>query len=144
MLHRGISHQGILQKTSPLNEKKKKKSTHNPVQNISQDCIPWVQTLQTPLHMQMSVFNCCSTYFPVYEREEEMHPMMCIQMKYSRILMKYSVSLEFLWASHPVELLSREERQAALMSLWAASASPLNSACLFSGLCTFFGLFMAR
>lgn len=69
---------------------------------------------------------------------------MCIQIKYSRLLMKYSVSLEFLWATHALELLSREERQTALMSLWAASASPLNSACLFSGLYTFFGLFMAR
>lgn len=38
-----------------------------------------------------------------------MHPKMCIQMKYSRLLMKYSVSLEFLWATLPVELLLRRE-----------------------------------
>lgn len=36
-----------------------------------------------------------------------MHPKMCIQMKYSRPLMKYSVSLEFLWAALPVQLLLR-------------------------------------
>lgn len=55
------------------------------------------------------VFNCCSTWFLIYEREEEMHPKMCIQIKYSRFVMKYSVSLAFLWVTLPVELLLRKE-----------------------------------
>lgn len=45
----------------------------------------------------------------MYEGKKEMHPKMCIQMKYSGLLMKYSVSLEFLWVAVPEELLLRKE-----------------------------------
>lgn len=38
-----------------------------------------------------------------------MHPKMHIQMKYSRFVMKYSVSLPFLWVTLPVGLLFRRE-----------------------------------
>lgn len=65
------------------------------------------------------IFQACSSYadvclivaaawFLMYERKEEMHPKMCIQMKYSKLLMKYSVSLEFLWATPPAEPLLRK------------------------------------
>lgn len=90
------------------------------------------------VHMQMSALNCCISRFLMYEGKEEMHLRMCIQMKYSRLLMKYSVSLAFLWATPPVELLLRKE--AASVSLQAASASRLNSACLFSALYSLSGI----
>lgn len=51
-------------------------------------------------------------------------------MKYSRLLMKYSVSLEFLRATLPMELLLRRKARCFNEPL----GSFLNSACLFRGL----------
>lgn len=59
---------------------------------------------------------------------------MCIQMKYSRLVMKYSVSLEFLSVTLPIEMLSG--REAGCFNEPLGNHSPLNSAYLFS--CLFF------
>lgn len=98
------------------------------VKNMWQDCS---DCFKASAGMQMSVFNCCCSSFLIHESEREMHLNMCIQIKYSRLLMKYSVSLGFLWLREWSWF--EEERKATLMSIWADSFSPLNSACLFSG-----------
>lgn len=79
--------------------------------------------------MQMNVLNCCIALLLMYERKEEIHLKMCMQMKYSRLLMKYSVSSEFLWVTLPVELLLGTE--AGCFNEPLGSLSQPSKLCLF-------------